>query len=95
MKAYVVEKVEDKVFESGVKEIEKLVISENEVLIKVSYLDDLFSLNPSTKCCFYSKRPRIWHIFLSKKLNLSISIGLCLKFHRQSAVDSPFWSSRI
>jgi len=37
MKAYVVEKIEDKKFESGVKEIEKPTIEENEVLIKVSY----------------------------------------------------------
>jgi putative YhdH/YhfP family quinone oxidoreductase len=37
MKAYVVEKLEDKKFQSGVKEIEKPQISENEVLIKTTY----------------------------------------------------------
>jgi acrylyl-CoA reductase (NADPH) len=37
MKAYVVEKIEDKKFESGVKEIEKPQIGENEVLIKATY----------------------------------------------------------
>lgn len=37
MKAYVVEKVEDKKFESGVQEIDVPSIEENEVLIKVSY----------------------------------------------------------
>ena len=37
MRAYVVEKLEDKKFESGVKEIDVPTIEENEVLIKVSY----------------------------------------------------------
>jgi putative YhdH/YhfP family quinone oxidoreductase len=37
MKAYVVEKLEDKKFQSGVKEIDKPQISENEVLIKTTY----------------------------------------------------------
>ncbi len=37
MKAYVVEKLEDKKFQSGVKEIEKPKIGENEVLIKTTY----------------------------------------------------------
>lgn len=37
MKAYIVEKLEDKKFQSGVKEIEKPQIEENEVLIKTSY----------------------------------------------------------
>lgn len=37
MKAYVVEKIESKVFESGVQDIDVPVIDENEVLIKVSY----------------------------------------------------------
>lgn len=37
MKAYVVEKVEDKKFESGIKEIDVPEIAENEVLIKVTY----------------------------------------------------------
>ena len=37
MKAYVVEKIEDKKFESGVQDIEIPTINENEVLIKVSY----------------------------------------------------------
>lgn len=37
MKAYVVEKIEDKKFESGVQDIEVPKIEENEVLIKVSY----------------------------------------------------------
>jgi len=37
MKAYVVEKIEDKKFDSGVKEVEKPTIAENEVLIKTTY----------------------------------------------------------
>jgi len=37
MKAYVVEKIESKKFESGVQDIEVPSIEENEVLIKVSY----------------------------------------------------------
>ena len=37
MKAYVVEKIESKVFESGIQDIDVPVIEENEVLIKVSY----------------------------------------------------------
>ena len=37
MKAYVVEKIEDKKFESGIQDIEIPTINENEVLIKVSY----------------------------------------------------------
>jgi len=37
MKAYVVEKIEDKKFDSGVVEIEKPEIVENEVLIKTTY----------------------------------------------------------
>lgn len=37
MKAFVVEKLEDKKFEGAVKEIERPTISENEVLIKTSY----------------------------------------------------------
>lgn len=37
MKAYVVEKIEDKKFTSGIQEIEIPSIEENEVLIKVSY----------------------------------------------------------
>jgi acrylyl-CoA reductase (NADPH) len=37
MKAYVVEKIEDKKFESGIKDIETPIIEENEVLIKVNY----------------------------------------------------------
>lgn len=37
MKAYIVEKVEDKKFESGVQEIETPTIEENEVLIKTTY----------------------------------------------------------
>ena len=37
MKAYVVEKIEDKKFESGIQDIEIPSIEENEVLIKVSY----------------------------------------------------------
>ncbi len=37
MKAYVVEKVEDKKFESGIKDIEVPTIEDNEVLIKVTY----------------------------------------------------------
>ena len=37
MKAYIVEKIEDKKFESGVKEVEKPQIEENEVLIKTTY----------------------------------------------------------
>lgn len=37
MKAYVVNKIEDKKFVSGVQEIEIPVIEENEVLIKVTY----------------------------------------------------------
>ena len=37
MKAYVVEKLEDKKFESGVQDIETPIIEENEVLIKVNY----------------------------------------------------------
>ncbi len=37
MKAYIVEKLEDKKFESGIQEIEIPEISENEVLIKASY----------------------------------------------------------
>ena len=37
MKAYVVEKIEDKKFESGIKEIDVPKIEENEVLIKVTY----------------------------------------------------------
>lgn len=37
MKAYVVEKIEDKKFESGIQEIEIPTINENEVLIKVTY----------------------------------------------------------
>ncbi|TLP39300.1 YhdH/YhfP family quinone oxidoreductase [Arcobacter arenosus] len=37
MKAYVVEKLEDKKFQSGVKEIDKPQISKNEVLIKTTY----------------------------------------------------------
>ncbi len=37
MKAYVVEKSEDKKFTSGVQEIETPTVEENEVLIKVSY----------------------------------------------------------
>lgn len=37
MKAYLVEKIEDKKFESGVKEIDIPKIEENEVLIKATY----------------------------------------------------------
>ena len=37
MKAYIVEKTGDKEFSSGVKEIEKPIIGENEVLIKATY----------------------------------------------------------
>ncbi|WP_072679442.1 YhdH/YhfP family quinone oxidoreductase [Arcobacter sp. LA11] len=37
MKAYIVEKVEDKKFESGIQEIDIPEISENEVLIEASY----------------------------------------------------------
>ncbi|WP_419763532.1 MAG: YhdH/YhfP family quinone oxidoreductase [Arcobacter sp.] len=37
MKAYIVEKIEDKKFESGLKDIEVPEISENEVLIKATY----------------------------------------------------------
>ena len=37
MKAYVVEKIEDKKFESGIQDIETPIIEENEVLIKVNY----------------------------------------------------------
>lgn len=37
MKAYIVEKIESKKFESGVQDIDVPVIEENEVLIKVSY----------------------------------------------------------
>ncbi|PLY07257.1 MAG: oxidoreductase [Arcobacter sp.] len=37
MKAYVVEKIEDRKFESGVQDIEIPAIEDNEVLIKVSY----------------------------------------------------------
>lgn len=37
MKAYVVEKIEDKKFESGIQDIEIPSIEENEVLIKVTY----------------------------------------------------------
>ena len=37
MKAYIVEKIEDKKFESGIKDIEVPEISENEVLIKATY----------------------------------------------------------
>ncbi len=37
MKAYVVEKVEDKKFTSGIQQIDKPQIEENEVLIKVTY----------------------------------------------------------
>eukprot|EP01155_Anaeramoeba_flamelloides_P017166 Anaeramoba_flamelloidesa566846_185.p1 GENE.a566846_185~~a566846_185.p1 ORF type:complete len:325 (+),score=10.20 a566846_185:77-1051(+) len=37
MKAYIVEKIEDKKFTSGVKEIDTPSVEENEVLIKVSY----------------------------------------------------------
>lgn len=37
MKAYVVNKIEDKKFESGIQEIEIPSIEENEVLIKVTY----------------------------------------------------------
>ncbi len=37
MKAFVVEQIEKKVFESGIKEIDVPTIEENEVLIKVSY----------------------------------------------------------
>ena len=37
MKAYVVEKIEDKKFESGIQDIEIPTITENEVLIKTSY----------------------------------------------------------
>ena len=37
MKAYIVKKIEDKKFESGVEEIDKPIIEENEVLIQVSY----------------------------------------------------------
>lgn len=37
MKAYVVEKIEDKKFESGVREIDIPEIGENEVLIKATY----------------------------------------------------------
>ena len=37
MKAYVVEKIEDKKFESGIQDIEIPYIEENEVLIKVTY----------------------------------------------------------
>ena len=37
MKAYVVNKIEDKKFESGIQDIEIPSIEENEVLIKVTY----------------------------------------------------------
>lgn len=37
MKAFVVEKIEDKKFESGIKEVETPTISENEILIKTTY----------------------------------------------------------
>lgn len=37
MKAYIVEKIEDKKFESGIQEIDIPTIGENEVLIKASY----------------------------------------------------------
>ena len=37
MKAYIVEKIEDKKFESGIQDIETPIIEENEVLIKVEY----------------------------------------------------------
>lgn len=37
MKAYIVEKIEDKKFESGIQDIETPIIEENEVLIKVNY----------------------------------------------------------
>jgi len=37
MKAYIVEKIEDKKFESGIKEIDIPKIEENEVLIKATY----------------------------------------------------------
>ena len=37
MKAYVVEKIEDKKFDSGIQDIEIPTITENEVLIKTSY----------------------------------------------------------
>ncbi len=37
MKAYIVEKIEDKKFESGIQDIDIPSINENEVLIKVSY----------------------------------------------------------
>ncbi len=37
MKAFIVEKIEDKKFESGIKEVETPIISENEVLIKTTY----------------------------------------------------------
>ncbi|XPV68415.1 MAG: YhdH/YhfP family quinone oxidoreductase [Halarcobacter sp.] len=37
MKAYIVEKIEDKKFESGLKEIDIPTIEENEVLIKATY----------------------------------------------------------
>jgi putative YhdH/YhfP family quinone oxidoreductase len=37
MKAFIVEKIEDKKFESGIKEVEIPTISEDEVLIKTTY----------------------------------------------------------
>lgn len=37
MKAFIVEKIEDKKFESGIQDIETPIIEENEVLIKVEY----------------------------------------------------------
>ncbi|WPE15909.1 YhdH/YhfP family quinone oxidoreductase [Candidatus Thioglobus autotrophicus] len=37
MKAFVVEKIKDKEFTTGVKEVEKPILSEHEVLIKTSY----------------------------------------------------------
>jgi putative YhdH/YhfP family quinone oxidoreductase len=37
MKAFIVEKIEDKKFESGIKEVETPIISEDEVLIKTTY----------------------------------------------------------
>jgi putative YhdH/YhfP family quinone oxidoreductase len=37
MKAYIVEKIEDKKFESGIQDIEVPTIEENEVLIKTNY----------------------------------------------------------
>lgn len=37
MKAYIVEKIEDRKFKSGIKEVEKPTIGPNEVLIKTTY----------------------------------------------------------